>query len=69
MALTSKKYMDPSDVLLNLVDSVGEKISYGEEKDLSEINIMIIERLSEGLSYTKKYYNEEDTEKTSASLN
>jgi len=52
--------MDPSDVLLNLVDSVGEKISYGEEKDLSEINIMIIERLSEGLSYTKKYYNEEE---------
>jgi ubiquitin C-terminal hydrolase len=62
MALTSKKYVDPSDVLLNLVDSVGEKISYGEEKDLSEINIMIIERLSEGLSFTKKYYIEEEVE-------
>lgn len=46
MSLTSKKYLDPSEVLQNLVDSVGEKLTYGEEKDLSEINIMIIERLS-----------------------
>jgi ubiquitin carboxyl-terminal hydrolase 25/28 len=59
MFLTSKKYLDPSQVLQNLVDSVGEKISYGEEKDLSEINIMIIERLSEGLTYSQKYYKEE----------
>lgn len=35
MSLTSKKYLDPSDVLQNLVDSVGEKLTYGEEKDLS----------------------------------
>lgn len=56
MSLTSRKYLDPSEVLQNLVDSVGDKLSYGEEKDLSEINIMIIERLSEGLSYSQKYY-------------
>ena len=56
MALTSKRYLDPTSVLQNLVDSVGEKISYGEEKDLSEINILIIERLSEGLTYSKNYY-------------
>ena len=42
MTLTSKRYLDPTTVLQNLVDSVGEKISYGEEKDLSEINILII---------------------------
>ncbi len=29
MALTSKKYLDPADVLQNLVDSVGEKLTYG----------------------------------------
>jgi hypothetical protein len=52
MALTSRKYLDPSEVLRNLVDSVGEKLSYGEEKDLFEINIVIIERLSECLTYT-----------------
>ena len=42
MAFTSKKYLDPTSILQHLVDSVGEKISYGEEKDLSEINILII---------------------------
>lgn len=56
MSLTSKKYLDPSEVLQNLVDSVGEKLTYGEEKDLSEINIMIIERLSEGLTFSKKFF-------------
>lgn len=56
MALTSKKYLDPSAVLQHLVDSVGEKVSYGEEKDLSEINILIIERLSEGLEHSKHHY-------------
>ena len=55
MALTSRRYLDPTPVLHNLVDSVGEKVSYGEEKDLSEINILIIERLSEGLTYSKGY--------------
>lgn len=35
MILTTKKVLDPSDILRNLVDSLGNKISYGEEKDLS----------------------------------
>lgn len=46
MALSSKKHLDPTEVLKNLVDSVGEKIEYGEEKDLFEINTSIIERLN-----------------------
>jgi ubiquitin carboxyl-terminal hydrolase 25/28 len=60
MALTSKKYLDPTDVLQNLVDSVGEKLTYGEEKDLSEINIMVIERLSEGLTFSKRFFTREE---------
>jgi hypothetical protein len=56
MALTSSKYIDPTSVLKNLVDSVGEKIEYGDEKDLFETNILIIERLNECLLYTKKYF-------------
>jgi hypothetical protein len=48
--------LDPTDILKNLVDSVGNKLSYGEEKDLFEINMCIIERLSECLEHTKKYY-------------
>ena len=46
MAMSSRKYLDPEPVLKNLVDSVGERISYGEEKDLFEINMQIIERLN-----------------------
>ena len=34
MKLSSKKYLDPTPILKNLVDSVGEKIEYGDEKDL-----------------------------------
>lgn len=62
MGLTSKRYLDPTSVLQNLVDSVGEKVSYGEEKDLSEINILIIERLSEGLEHSKNHYRPEEKE-------
>ena len=56
MKLSSKKYIDPLPVLRNLVDSVGEKIEYGDEKDLHETNMSIVERLSECLMFTKKYY-------------
>lgn len=60
MAISSSKYLDPSDILKNLVNSVGDKIAFGEEKDLSEINLGIIERLSECLMYTKEYYVPEE---------
>ena len=60
MNLSSKKYLDPSPVLSNLVNSVGEKIEYGDEKDLHEINMCIVERLSECLMYTKKYHSSSD---------
>jgi hypothetical protein len=45
MILTTKKSLDPSDILRNLVDSLGNKISYGDEKDLSEISLQFISRL------------------------
>lgn len=56
LKLSSKKHLDPTIILNHLVDSVGEKIEYGDEKDLHEINMCIIERLSDGLLYTKKYF-------------
>ena len=34
MAMSSRQFLDPEPVLKNLVDSLGERISYGEEKDL-----------------------------------
>ena len=65
MALSSKKYLDPTKILENLVNSVGEKISYGEQKDLFEINIEIVERLSECLIHTKKYFSKSLKRKSS----
>lgn len=60
MRLSSKKYLDPSPVLSNMVNSVGEKMEYGDEKDLHEINMCIVERLSECLMYTRKFYSSSD---------
>ena len=42
MKLSSKKYLDPTAILNNLVNSVGEKIEYGDQKDLHEINMCIV---------------------------
>lgn len=39
MKMSSRRYLDPTPVLKNLVNSVGEKIEYGDEKDLNEINM------------------------------
>lgn len=35
------------------MDSLGNKISYGEEKDLSEISLQFISRLQECVLYTE----------------
>lgn len=53
MILSTKKALDPSDILKNLVDSLGNKIGYGEEKDLSEISLQFISRLQECVIYTE----------------
>lgn len=55
--MSSRRYLNPTPVLKNLVNSLGEKIEYGDEKDLNEINMEIVERLSECLMYTKRYYS------------
>ena len=44
LKLSSKKYINPEILLKNLVNSMGEKIEYGDEKDLQETHINIIER-------------------------
>lgn len=53
MILSTRRCLDPSDILRNLVDSLGNKISYGEEKDLSEISLQFISRLQECVIYTQ----------------
>ena len=57
LTLSSKKTLNPSEVLKNLVDSFGNKIAFGEEKDLNEMNYHFISRLKECLYYTKDNLN------------
>jgi uncharacterized UBP type Zn finger protein len=61
LRLSSRRYLDPTPVLKNLVNSVGDHIEYGDEKDLNEINMEVVERLSECLIYTKKYFSRNDS--------
>ena len=49
MALTNKKYTEPSNVLLNLVDDFGQPLLIGEQKDIGEFNLNFLERIEEGL--------------------
>jgi hypothetical protein len=39
MRLSSRKFLDPICVLKKLINSEGEKIEYGDEKDLNEIHM------------------------------
>ena len=50
MTSSHKKYSDPSSVLHSLVDDYGNPISIGDQKDLGEFNMNILQRLEEGLS-------------------
>ena len=49
MALTGKKYTEPSDVLKALVDDFGQPLSLGDQKDIGEFNLNFLERVEEGL--------------------
>jgi hypothetical protein len=54
MRLSKRKLLDPTPVLRNLVNWMGDKIAYGDQKDLHEINLEIVDRLNECLLYTQK---------------
>ena len=46
---TNQSYVDPSDVLNNVVDDSGHKCPVGEQQDSMEYLMNFIERLEEGL--------------------
>ena len=50
MIRSNKKYIDPSLVLNYLVDDLGNPIEIGDEKDIGEFNMMLVERLEEALN-------------------
>ena len=49
MILANRRYVDPTQVLKSLVDDFGNPILVGEQKDIGEFNMNLIERLEEGL--------------------
>lgn len=49
MALSDKKYTDPSAVLHAIVDDYGNPIQIGEQKDIGEFNSTFLSRIQEGL--------------------
>jgi ubiquitin carboxyl-terminal hydrolase 25/28 len=63
MVLTNKKYIEPSKVLKALVDDFGNPIEFGEQKDVAEFNLNLLQRIQEGLGERpkkKENLNEEE---------
>jgi len=49
MMLANRKYADPTSVLKSLVDDFGNSMLVGEQKDIGEFNLNLLERIEEGL--------------------
>lgn len=61
MALSDKKYTEPSEVLLAFVDDYGAPLLLGDQKDIGEFNLNFLDRIEEGLGErieTKKLAND-----------
>ena len=55
MISSNSKFVDPSDVLSNMTDSFGEKITFadGKQKDVHEFHMQFIESLNQALNAKK----------------
>ena len=49
MAMSDKKYADPTGVLNSIVDEYGNPLHIGEQKDIGEFNNNFLARIQEGL--------------------
>jgi hypothetical protein len=54
MCVGNKKYLNPSAVLLSMVDEDGEPFKIGEEKDMQEFNDMFLSRIQDVQESLKK---------------
>lgn len=54
MVLTNRKYVEPSKVLKSLVDDFGNAIEFGDQKDIGEFNLNLLQRIQEGLGERPK---------------
>lgn len=58
MALGKKKYLNPSGVLQAVVDDQGDKLAIGDEKDITEYNVVLLQRIQDAFDYVKDKENE-----------
>ena len=58
MAVSNKKYLDPSGVLKAIVDSQGEQMTIGEEKDIREFNDVLLSRIKDAFEHKVKQEEE-----------
>jgi hypothetical protein len=49
MMVSNQKYANPASVLQSLVDDYGKQIQLGDQKDIGEFNLNLLERIEEGL--------------------
>ena len=68
MLLSNKRYADPVAVLKSLVDDFGNQIMIGEQKDIGEFNLNLLERVEEGLGeFSQKEDTDEEEDKNNNS--
>ena len=51
MALGKCKYLNPSGVLESVVDDQGDRLTIGEEKDISGYNGTLLQRIQDAFDY------------------
>ena len=51
MATGKVKYLNPSGVLESVVDDQGDRLTIGEEKDISEYNATLLQRIQDAFDY------------------
>jgi hypothetical protein len=54
MILGNRKYVDPTQVLMAVTDDYGNPAHIGEQKDIGEFNLKLLECIEEGLGEKSK---------------
>ena len=68
MVLTSRKYVDPFAVAINVVDEFGNRFTIGDQKDLAEFNLQFLACIEEGLKYDERKVRQADVDSRLTSL-
>ncbi|OMJ69836.1 hypothetical protein SteCoe_32332 [Stentor coeruleus] len=54
MIKSTRKYADPSEVIDSLVDSFGNQVEFGEQQDIGEFHMIIVDNIEKGLNLCKQ---------------